>query len=85
MKLGVNGGFTKISNSVGSIQPMIAGGQRPVVMEKSHEKCPSCKSKVWFCLVISQAHLPTIRCSKSRRQAVDHRIPSHQSVKLYKL
>ncbi len=25
-----------------------AGGQRPVVMKESHEKCPSCKGKVWF-------------------------------------
>ena len=46
MKLGTNWCFTKISKSMGSIQ--FAGGQRPALMEESHEKCPSCKSKVLF-------------------------------------
>ena len=39
MKLGANGGFTKISKSLGSI------GE-----EKSYDKCPSCKDNVWFLL-----------------------------------
>ena len=64
MKLGMNGSFTKISKSVGSIQQLICWWLKTSGDEKSHKKCPSCKGKVQF---LCSSPSPAYRCSKSRR------------------
>ena len=47
MKLGTNGGFTKISKSAGS-DDLLVSEDPSVVMKEGHEKCPSCKGRVRF-------------------------------------
>ncbi len=70
MKLGANGGFMQISKSAGSIQWMICwwpttcGDERkPWKVSKLQRQGPV----PIYGMLISQAHLPTTRCSKSQR------------------
>ena len=40
--------YKKLAKMWAPFTEWFAGGQRPVLMKESHEKCPSCKGKVGF-------------------------------------
>ncbi len=65
MKLGANGGFTKISKSAGSIQRMICWWPKTRGDERKPWKVSKLQRLGSVRMLIFQTHLPTNKCSKS--------------------
>ncbi len=64
MKLGTNGGITKNSKILGSIQQMICWWTKTCGDERKPWKVSKLQRQGLVPMLISQAHLPTKRCSK---------------------
>ncbi len=87
MKLRANAGFTKISKSASSIQRMICWWPKTHGDERKPWKVSTLQRQRAVPMLISQAHLPTNRCFKSRRCVKPWTAESHvkQGVRRYKL
>ena len=67
MQLGANGSFMKISKSAGSMQWMICWWSKTRGDERKPWKVSKLQRQGPVPMLISQAHLPTNKCSKSQR------------------